>query len=116
MVIITVAGMFTVVLSLGVTFVSVQKTKSGVPSLLAKNIVALANPEPLDTSYKPAPYPCAIYVGINGTLKLFGGTILKANGDGNVILNGARDCLSNGNSTCAPISCVEIYKALVGGC
>ena len=88
--------------------------------LALKNVIALAdgeNPDTgegggLDCSYKRNDGKCSIYVGAKGSIKLLGGTIIKANGDGYVILDGKLSCSPGGTETCREIECIDLYTAI----
>lgn len=56
---------------------------------------------------------CRIYVGLKGSVKLFGGTIVKADADGYAKFDGQLTCGGGGNLTCTPIECRELYESIL---
>lgn len=87
--------------------------------LALRNVLALAdveNPDPgeggLDCSYIRNDGKCSIYVGAKGSIKLLGGTIIKANGEGYVIFDGKLSCSPGGTETCRSIECIDLYTAI----
>ena len=55
---------------------------------------------------------CDIYVGVKGKLKVFGIGILYADGDGWIKFSGKVVCEADGNLTCRPVECVDLYEVI----
>lgn len=78
------------------------------------NVEALAQSENggMDCNYRREEDKCTIYVGSHGSIKLFSGTILKADAQGNITFDGKVSCESGGSSSCRNIECVDVYKMI----
>ncbi len=86
------------------------------PAVLA-NIDALTEAEGedgggLDCSYDRETNECYIYVGIKGSVELFGFGVLYAGADGYVRVKAEVICKSGGNSTCTPFECFQLYSLI----
>lgn len=82
-------------------------------ALNAHNIEALSVGD--DGYYRVAhrtPLQCTIQVGAYGKIKLFGGSILKANADGIITFDGQVVCAGNGDVLCRPVECIDLYKTI----
>ena len=66
----------------------------------------------LDTRYTRIDQQCRIYVGVRGRIKLLGGTIIKADGEGYVAFDGHVICGGGGNFACTPVECKELYEVI----
>ena len=91
-----------------------QTTKSEPlnPAVLA-NIDALTEAEGedgggWDCSYDRETNECYFYVGIKGSVELFGFGVLHAGADGYVRVKSEVICKSGGNSTCTPFECFQL--------
>ena len=86
---------------------------SQITDLMKANIEALSRGEGgLDTRYTRLDQQCRIYVGVRGRIKLLGGTIIKADGEGYVAFDGHVICGGGGNFACTPVECKELYEVI----
>lgn len=87
--------------------------KEGLSAMALNNIEALSQDE--NGYYKVATRTsssCTINVGADGKVKLLGGTILTADGSGNITIEGQVSCSGEGSVLCQPVECVDLYTAL----
>ena len=56
---------------------------------------------------------CRIYIGAKGAIKLFNGTIIRADGSGYVSFDGEVVCSGSGDIMCKPVECVELYQTVM---
>lgn len=56
---------------------------------------------------------CTIYVGAKGSIKLFSGTILTADGTGYITFDGQVTCIGTGDVYCKPVECVDLYSIVL---
>ena len=86
---------------------------SQITDLMKANIEALSRGEGgLDARYTRIDQQCRIYVGVRGRIKLLGGTIIKADGEGYVAFDGHVICGGGGNFACTPVECKELYEVI----
>jgi len=55
---------------------------------------------------------CTIHVGAKGRIKLFNGTVLSSDANGNITLDGKVICRGRGDVMCRPIDCSELYSII----
>lgn len=55
---------------------------------------------------------CKIYIGVGAKVKL-GGISIKADANGYIYFSGKVVCGDNGNWSCRPIECLDIYNELL---
>lgn len=77
------------------------------------NIEAFRNSKSLDCEYVNEMSECRIYVGAKGKIKLLGGSIIEAGADGYVCIDGRVVCRANGDATCSPVECNELYETIL---
>ncbi len=94
----------------GVT--SFSNKKQNLSEWALANVEALTGNEGLDCSYVRKESSCTINVGADGQIKLFSGTILNADANGEITFQGKVVCSSGGTETCRPVECVDLYEAL----
>ena len=82
-----------------------------VDALLLENAIALSQREYIENCVRKEG-ECTVDVGVKGSIKLLGGTILKAGADGTVSFDGQVTCSSGGDTYCAPVECVDLYTAI----
>ena len=99
--------------------IEMQKTDTNISTAMLENIQALSETEngsgggKLDCSYNRQTGQCSIFVGANGKVELFGFGILYANAEGFVRVDAEVVCSSDGNSTCKPFECFELYQLII---
>lgn len=86
--------------------------QSRMSAFMKANIEAPSRGGGLDTRYTRIDQQCRIYVGVRGRIKLLGGTIIKADGEGYVAFDGHVICGGGGNFACAPVECKELYEVI----
>ena len=78
--------------------------------LTMANVEALSEGDAtLDCSYVRKTESCVVYVGAKGHVKLFNGTILTADANGKISIDGVVVCSSGGTTACKPVECVDLY-------
>lgn len=91
---------------------TVNNEKEQTDDLFMANVEALSRSE-IDCSYVRNEGSCTITVGADGEIKLLGGTILKADGDGKITFDGKVSCQSGGNENCTPVECIDLYEVIL---
>lgn len=93
------------------------KNDSSEESLVAANIEALSDGENVgkEPVYVRNTDVCRMNIGVGGEVKLLGGTILKANSQGEIVIDGVVICSRGGNDLCKPIECKDLYETIFGG-
>ncbi len=81
--------------------------------MILANIEALTSSPEFQTIYNREEGSCTINVGVKGSIKLLGGTILTADANGNVTFDGKVICSGGGNSSCTPVECVDLYETIL---
>lgn len=100
----------TIVLSI-VTMVIVSSNSN--LDYIANNVDALANPEDFQTSYLREEGTCSIFVEAHSKVKLFNGTILEADANGEIRFDGKVVCIAGGTKSCTPIECATLYQVIL---
>ena len=106
-------GMMTAVVVAAGYFLTYLQSKLASPCDLAlENVEALSQGDAsLDCRYVRKTDCCTIHVGTKGKVTLLSGTILTANAEGNITIDGVVICSSGGTSACKPVECIDLYKA-----
>lgn len=80
----------------------------------AANIEALSEDENIDTNswYCRQTDVCRMNIGVGGKIMLFGGTIINANSQGVVTIDGVVICSRGGSDMCKPIECKDLYEVI----
>lgn len=81
-------------------------------NLLLANAEALARTE-IETVYKRDEGKCEVTVGVKGQIKLLGGAILTAGADGKISFDGKVVCGSEGQWSCTPVECKDLYEVIL---
>lgn len=91
------------------------KNETRLTDVALANVEALANYiDKLDCQYvRDDKGICTINVGTKGKIKLFNGTILSADAEGNISFDGKVICSSGGSSACRPIECIDLYEVVL---
>lgn len=103
------------------TGIEMQRPDTYISTAMLENIQALSESESgsesggggLDCSYNRKTGQCSIYVGAEGKVELFGFGILHANAEGYVRVDAEVVCYSDGNATCKPFECYELYSLII---
>ncbi len=77
------------------------------------NIEAFQNSTSLNCEFINEMSECRIYVGAKGKIKLLGGSIIEAGADGYVSIDGRVVCKANGDATCSPVECKDLYEVVL---
>ena len=104
--------MTAVVVAAGYVLLEVGFTDNSKSDLALENVEALSQGDAsLDCRYVRKTDCCTIHVGTKGKVTLLSGTILTANAEGNITIDGVVICSSGGTSACKPVECIDLYKA-----
>jgi len=91
-----------------------ERKKSNLPVLMQENLEALTSGE--NSGYfrvkERNSNKCTIYVGTRGKIKLFSGTLLYADANGNITFDGQVVCSGDGDVYCKPVECIDLYQIL----
>lgn len=79
---------------------------------LNSNVEALSTVEFLGCDYNRTEKKCEITVGAKGKVKLVGGTILKADGNGVITFDGQVTCSRGGSQCCTQVECIDLYTVI----
>lgn len=91
----------------------IRQANSSKGDLTMENVEALTQGDVgLDCRYVRKTDKCTINVGVKGQVKLLGGTILKANADGIISIDGVVTCSSGGNTACKTVECIDLYTKM----
>ena len=92
---------------------AMRQAKNVKSDLITENVEALSQDDAgLDCNYVRKTASCTITVGAKGSVKLFSGSILNADADGKITIDGVVTCSRGGDSACKPVECVNLYKVL----
>lgn len=85
-----------------------------IKNVVSENVEALSdgNGDGFQCIYNREEGTCRIYVGVRGKIKLFGVGVIKAGADGYVEFDGKVICHSNGDASCTPVECKDMYETL----
>lgn len=90
-----------------------KQQEQSISDLTLTNVEALAQTgEGLDCRYNRHEGQCTVNVGAKGQIKIFTGTILDADANGNITFDGKVTCSGGGSFTCTPIECIELYSTI----
>lgn len=105
-------GMATVCIGAFKAYDANRLTTKGTSVLLSENSIALSQDEYFPDCIRET-NTCSINVGVRGSIKLLGGTIIKAGADGIVRLDGQVTCSSGGKTYCKPVECSDLYSSIL---
>lgn len=100
------------------TGIEMQRPDTYISTAMLENIQALSESESgsegggLDCSYNRKTGQCTIFVGAHGKIEIFGFGILEANGEGKVVVDAEVVCYRDGDATCKPFECYELYALI----
>ena len=100
------------VLASAVVAISINSRTSNDPFFKA-NLEALSDEESFSTEYVREEGTCSVYVGSKGYIQLGTGAKLTAGADGYITFDGRVVCSKEGNSSCRPIECVDLYTIIL---
>ena len=90
-------------------------TENELSDLQLANAEALTNDEYMPGAYIKHEGTCTLRVSGDAQLKALGISIVKANGDGTVEIDGKVDCETGGSFMCVYRDCITLYQIIIGG-
>lgn len=98
----------TAVIAIGMSNIN---SNEGLSEMAQSNIEALTQDN--EYGYFRISNKCTIYVGAKGSIKLFSGIILTADGTGYITFDGQVTCAGTGDVYCKPVECVDLYSIVL---
>ena len=98
---------------LGIANFSKANAYASTSDVTLANIDAFMSVQSLDCEYQRIEPNCEITLNAGVGFKLLGGKLIESDGDGHIVISGQVICKADGDLTCTPIECKELYETFL---